>query len=223
MWQSCVSNLQHVFVWFQYQHYDENCNFHIYSNCFYILIRVQWIHCIALDSDNCQDSIASRIFKIRPLIAEILNIVWWGILFSATLSATTRCRAYNKWMEPEEFEHNRVYDVSHWSNDGSACWNRTINAVVLTNDGPAWSLATRGSPRTSHAWKISRRRWNNLWQTSYLSDRSAGGTVEGGSIGPRISCASDSNQRDTRDVGREGDKSSSTRSEIMQMTSERAR
>jgi len=24
-------------------------------------------------------------FKIRPLVAEILHIVWWGILFWATL------------------------------------------------------------------------------------------------------------------------------------------
>ena len=30
LWQSEMSNF-HVFIWFQYKHYDENCNFH--SNC----------------------------------------------------------------------------------------------------------------------------------------------------------------------------------------------
>jgi len=35
--------------------------------------------------EKCQDKAASRIFKIRPLVEGILYIVWWGILFSATL------------------------------------------------------------------------------------------------------------------------------------------
>jgi len=30
-------------------------------------------------------SATSRIFKITPLAAEILHIVWWSILFWATL------------------------------------------------------------------------------------------------------------------------------------------
>jgi len=46
---------------------------------------VKWIHCTPLDSEKCQDSAASRTFKIRPLVAEILHILWWGILFWATL------------------------------------------------------------------------------------------------------------------------------------------
>jgi len=42
---------------------------------------MQWIHCIALDSEKCQDLAASRIFKIRLLVPKILHVVWWGILF----------------------------------------------------------------------------------------------------------------------------------------------
>ena len=84
LWQSEVSNF-HDFVWFQYEHYDENCSFHIYSNCFPrkcgCIIKVQWIHCIVLDSEKCKDYTASRIFKIRPLVAEIFNIVWWVFYF----------------------------------------------------------------------------------------------------------------------------------------------
>ena len=52
LWQSEMSNF-HVFVWFQYKHYDENCNFH--CNCFTecgCIIKVQWIHCITLDSEK---------------------------------------------------------------------------------------------------------------------------------------------------------------------------
>jgi len=45
------------------------------------IIKVQWIHCKPLDSNKCQDYTASRIVKICPLVAKILHIVWWGILF----------------------------------------------------------------------------------------------------------------------------------------------
>ena len=54
---------------------------------------VVWLRCsgyivyvyIPLDSEKSQGWAASRIFKIRPLVAEILHILWWGILFWATL------------------------------------------------------------------------------------------------------------------------------------------
>jgi len=41
------------------------------------ITEVQWIHCIALDSQK---------WGIIRLVAEILHIIWWGILFWATES-----------------------------------------------------------------------------------------------------------------------------------------
>jgi len=51
-----VCSVKFPCFWFQYEHYDENCNFNIYSICFTrecgCIIKVQWILCTALCSER---------------------------------------------------------------------------------------------------------------------------------------------------------------------------
>jgi len=60
---------------------------------------MQWDYCKPLDLEKCQDKVASRIFKIRPTVAEILHILQWGILLWATLyiKISTRQTGYWNW------------------------------------------------------------------------------------------------------------------------------
>ena len=71
----------------------------------------QWIHCTPLNSEKCQGLAASRIFKIRPLVVEILHIVGWDILFWATL--------YKHWQAPHYWQRkfSPIFEPTQPSHD----------------------------------------------------------------------------------------------------------